>query len=433
MILPKLLSKKKFAIYGHGTTGSSVIHYFKKNNFKDFFIWDDNKKIRNNFKKKINLKEFSKKLKEVDFIILSPGINIKKAKFRKQLMKNKHKIITDLDLFFMSGVKNKTIVVTGSNGKSTTCKIIEHMLRKSNIDSQLGGNIGTPVLSLRKRKKSIFVIEASSYQLAYSKFVKPTYAIILNISNDHLDWHGSMNNYVNSKMKIFSLQDKKGFALLNDNKLIKKLKKKGFSSKLKLVSIKPYKKIQRSIENSLLNSGANEKNMCFVYALSKILRIKDSLFIKSLKSFKGLHHRHEIFYKKRNVKFINDSKATSFEASKFALMNNENIFWIVGGLPKMKDKFYFKNIKKNIIKAYIVGKNVNFFKNELKKNVNFEISKTLKRALIQIFKKIKKLNYNKKITVLLSPASASFDQYRNFEERGNNFKKLVKLYANKSL
>ena len=101
--------------------------------------------------------------------------------------------------------------------------------------------------------------------------------------------------------------------------------------------------------------------MCFVYALSKILRIKDSLFIKSLKSFKGLHHRHEIFYKKRNVKFINDSKATSFEASKFALMNNENIFWIVGGLPKMKDKFYFKNIKKNIIKAYIVGKNVNFF------------------------------------------------------------------------
>ena len=115
--------------------------------------------------------------------------------------------------------KVKTIVVTGTNGKSTTCKILEHVLKKNGINVRLAGNIGKPVLDLNLKKQPIVIIEASSFQLAYSKYIKPEYAIILNITKDHLDWHGSYKDYVNSKFKIFSEQKESNFSFLN-NKIL---------------------------------------------------------------------------------------------------------------------------------------------------------------------------------------------------------------------
>ena len=110
-------------------------------------------------------------------------------------------ILTIEDPIEFSHKNIKSIVVTGTNGKSTTCKIIEHILNKNNIQSELGGNIGSPVLNLSLKSKSLIIIEASSFQLSYSKFIKPDFAIILNISKDHIDWHGSMKNYLQSKLK----------------------------------------------------------------------------------------------------------------------------------------------------------------------------------------------------------------------------------------
>ena len=185
MNLPKTLSKKSFAIYGLGATGLSVISYFRKSKIKDFYAWDDNKAKRNQIKKRLSIKEFSKKLDTVNYIVLSPGINIKKTRLKRKLLKNKNKIITDIDLFYINNPGIKSIVVTGTNGKSTTCKIIEHLLKKNRFKIQLGGNIGKPILNIRKSKNSLFVIEASSFQLSYSKFIKPNYALILNITKDH--------------------------------------------------------------------------------------------------------------------------------------------------------------------------------------------------------------------------------------------------------
>ena len=108
----------------------------------------------------------------------------------------------------MLNPKVNSIVVTGTNGKSTTCKVIEHVLKKNNFNTVLGGNIGKPALTLNLKKNPLVVIEASSFHLAYSKFVKPNYGMILNISNDHIDWHGSMKNYINSKLKIFHFKIK---------------------------------------------------------------------------------------------------------------------------------------------------------------------------------------------------------------------------------
>jgi len=422
------LKKFSFLVYGLGSTGHSIIKYFKKRRIHNFYVWDDNVKLRKKFGSKnvVNLKNI---LKEVDYIVLSPGISLKKTKYKKNLIKFRKKIITDVDLLYLSNSNFKSIVVTGSNGKSTTCKIIAHLLKKNKFNVELGGNIGTPVLNLKIKKNIFFVIEASSFQLSHSKFIHPNYAILLNITNDHLDWHGSMQDYIKSKFKIFDLQKKNNFALVNDN--FKNIfKRKKYLSKLVSFKFKDYKKIKFKINNKYLKSNTNDENMNFVYALAKILKINNHSFIKSMSSFVGLPHRYEIFFKRKGITFINDSKATSLQATKFALASSKNIYWILGGLPKDKDKIDLKYIKNNIIKSYIIGKNIIFFKKQLQNKVQFTVTKNLKNAIISALKDIKLL---KKInnTILLSPGAASFDQFKNFENRGNEFKKLSILYAKK--
>ena len=426
MFFDKKLRELSFLVYGLGLTGHSVINFLKKNNINNYKVWDDNDKNLIKKKKALNI---NKSFKSVDFIVLSPGVSLKNSKNKKNLIKYKKKIITDIDLIFLFKKFSKSIVVTGTNGKSTTCKIIDHVLKKNGFRTAIGGNIGTPILDLNITKDSYLIIEASSFQLSHSKFICPDFAVLLNISNDHLDWHGSMKNYVNSKFKLFKLQKKNQYSLIS-NKLKLSFKKKKFLGKLIIPKIHVYKKFKIKIKNSYFNSNINDENMSFVYSLAKQLKISNNSFFRSLKSFKGLAHRYEVFLKKKNYTFINDSKATSFQATKFALENTKNIFWIVGGLPKKNDKIQLKNLKKNIAKSYIIGRHTNFFKKQIKNDVDYKITKNLKNSIIQILKDIKiyKYKYN---NILLSPASASFDQFINFEKRGEKFKELSCHYARK--
>ncbi|OUX38528.1 MAG: UDP-N-acetylmuramoyl-L-alanine--D-glutamate ligase [Candidatus Pelagibacter sp. TMED273] len=430
----KFFYKKKdfksnsFLIYGLGSSGKGVIKYLKKIKVKNYFLWDDNSEIRK--KNLVNIKEDLKKIiRKVDYIILSPGVSFKKAKYKQDLIYFKKKIITDIDLLYLSNKKFNSIVVTGTNGKSTTSKMIYHLLKKNKFKVKLGGNIGTSILTLGVKNNDFIVIEASSFQLAYSKYIKPDYALILNITNDHLDWHGSKKNYVNSKFKIFKLQNKKNFAILN-KKFIHFFKKRNYSSKLIIPRENEYKKVKFRIKNDYLRLNINYENMIFVFTLSKLLGINTKSFINTMSSFKGLSHRYEKFLEKDNITFINDSKATSLQSSKLALSNNKNIFWILGGLPKEKDKINLNYLKKNIIKSYIIGKNKKFFKKILKDKVNFTTSYNLKDSIIKAIKDIKIFKRSNNI-ILLSPGAASFDQFKNFEERGDTFKRLSKIYAKK--
>ncbi len=417
--------KNFFLVYGLGLTGKSVVNFFEKNKIKNYEVWDD--KIKNIFSNKRS-KNLNKTLKKVNYIILSPGISLNIKKNYK-LKKFKRKFITDLDLIFLLKKFSKSIVVTGTNGKSTTCKILEHLLKHNRYKALLGGNIGTPILDLKIKKDNILIIEASSFQLAYSKFIKPDYAILLNITNDHLDWHGNKKNYVVSKFKIFKNQTKSQFSILNKN-FKSYFKQKKYSGKLTFPNLNNYLEIKSKIKNSYLKLDINDTNMSHVLELSKLLKISIKSFTQSFKTFKGLPHRYEIFLRKKNYTFINDSKATSFEATKSALKNSKNIYWIVGGLPKKNDKIILDNLKGNIVKIYIIGKKLNFFKKQINKEINYQVTRNLKNSLISIFKDIKMFNKKENI-ILLSPASASFDQFDNFEKRGEKFKKLSNYYARK--
>ena len=417
------LKKQSFLVYGLGLSGQSVVKFFKKKNISNYKVWDDKEKQL--FKKK-RTKNLQKTLHEVDYIVLSPGISFVEKKI---LIKFKKKIITDIDFLYLGNKNFKTIVVTGTNGKSTTCKLIYNLLKRNKFKVLLGGNIGTPILDLNVQKNTFVIIEASSFQLSHSQFIRPDYAFLLNITNDHLDWHGSMSNYTNSKLKIFRSQEKTQFSLMN-NRLKKIFKKRNFKGKLIIPSKKLYIKIKHKIQNNYLKSPINDENMFFVHTFSRLLKISEKGFIKASNVFTGLSHRYEIFLKKKNIVFVNDSKATSFVSTKYALLNSKNIYWILGGLPKKNDKIALSGISKNIIKCYLIGKNINFFMKQIKNKINFSVSRSLKKALIEIFKDIKS-SETKDITILLSPAAASYDQFINFEKRGNEFKKLSKLYARK--
>ena len=429
MKISKPIKDNSFAVYGLGISGTSVFKYLKKKNIKKLYTWDD---IKNkNDKKKYNL--FKKKLDEVDYIIISPGINIHKTKLKSKLLRNKKKLITDLDLFYMQKIPIKSIVITGTNGKSTACKLTQHIFRTNKLDAQLGGNIGKPVLDLKIKRKSIIIIEASSFQLSYTKFIKPTIAAILNIRTDHLDWHNTIKNYENSKYKIFTKQEKNDIALLNNKKLIKIIKKTNYLSKLKIIESNSLNSlIKKKITNNYLTFEPNLENLAFAYKISKLFKIKEKTFLKAVNNFKGLPHRHEIFLQKNKITFINDSKATSFDSTKYALKNNKNIFWILGGLPKIRDNFNLQGSSSNVIKSFIIGKKTIYFKNLIAKKIKYKISFNLKNAIKDVFKELLLLK-STKATVLFSPASASYDQFTNFIERGNQFKKITKEYAKKFL
>ena len=426
MISKKNLKNLSFLIYGLGLTGKSVVNFFIKNNVRNFKVWDDQNK---NLYKNKGSSNLSKTLRSVDYIILSPGVSLVKSKNKHNLIKFKKKIITDLDIFYLVRKFSKSIVITGTNGKSTTSKILSHVLKKNNFQTVLGGNIGAPVLSLKVKKKDIIIIEASSFQLSYSKFIYPDYAILLNITNDHLDWHLNMKDYINSKFKIFENQNKKQFALVNSN--FKNLfKKKKLLGKLKVPNLKKYITLKPEFRNNYLKLSINDENMSFVYELTKLLKIRKKSFLNSLNTFVGLPHRYEIFMKRNNCIFINDSKATSFQSTKFALQNSKNIFWILGGMPKKNDKINLHGLKKNILRSYIIGKNINFFKKQIKGQIKFCETGTIRKSILKILKDIRTLKKQNN-TILLSPSSASYDQYLNFEKRGDEFKKLSKFYARK--
>ena len=426
-------SQKKFLVFGLGISGNATLSQLQKNK-ANIECWDDSKQLRKKFKDRYRVnKDWFKS--SYDFIVISPGINIYSHSKKCFFQKNKNKIITDLDLFCSSIKNQKVIMVTGTNGKSTMCKLIYELLKNSKKQVYIGGNYGTPVLALPyKEKSAIFVLELSSYQLDYSSRLPSSVSILLNVSSDHIERHESFGKYISTKLKIFKGLKQTGIGFLdlsNDKQSIifKVLKSEKYNQKhIKLIK----KNIHYYIKDDLISAqlkGLHFKNFLYiVLQIAKLFKVPNHAYLKTVKNFKGLPHRQEIIKVKNNLTFINDSKATNFSSTEVALNNYKNIHWIVGGLAKAKDKIIVGKFRKSILKAYIIGKNINFFLKQIKNTIKYSASRSLKNALLSALSEAK--NYpNSKQVILFSPSAASFDQYKNFEHRGNSFKQLVKKYS----
>ncbi len=426
--ISNIFLKKKILVYGLGKSGLSTLKFLQ--NKCEIYAYDDSiKKVEfPKIKKKIIKFNKISKLK-FDKIILSPGIDINNCKLSSFLKKNRERIHTDFDVFF-SFYRNDCITITGTNGKSTTCQILYEVLKKQKFDVRLVGNIGTPILSVKNiNKKTLFVIEASSYQLEYSKIFKSNYAVILNISPDHIERHKTLNQYTKAKFKLLKSQIKGDLAFVkkSDKLINKELKLCNFKSKIIKVNTKSREKFFKKIHNRYFLNETNKENLSFVYQISKKLNLNKKLILDVIEKFKGLKYRQQIIYNRNKLTIINDSKSTSFSSTIGVLKANESIYWLLGGIPKKGDKFTLPKKYFSKIRAFVYGKNYLFFNRQLKNKVKFENFKNLKIALKKIFLLSHKEKSINKI-ILFSPCAASFDSFRNFEDRGMYFNKLVKDY-----
>ena len=420
--------KKKILIYGLGKSGRSTYNFLRQK--AQINLFDDNPQNNLRFDKR-NL-SFSKIIKShFDFIIISPGIDFSKCRLTKYLKQNSSIIYTDLDVFY-SFFRNDSITITGTNGKSTTAKLLHDVLRDQKKDARLIGNIGNPALSEKKiTKKTIFIIEASSYQLDYSKIFRSKYSVILNITPDHIERHKNFENYIEAKFRLLNSQTKQSVAFVkgNDPVIIKKLKSKNYKQKIFKIDTSNTPKIFEKISNSYFLSFGNRENLIFILKICQILNLNKEKILKTINKFKGLKYRQQIIYDNNLLSIINDSKSTSFASSESLLKNLKNVYWILCGIPKKGDKFNLTKLQCKNFKGYIFGKHYKKFSKYFNNKLKVKNFKNLEDTLNQIFLDIKH-NKIKKNIILFSPAGASFDNFKNFEDRGIYFNQIIKKYLN---
>tara|TARA_B100000989_G_scaffold281248_1_gene245307 strand:- start:1342 stop:2739 length:1398 start_codon:yes stop_codon:yes gene_type:complete len=449
--------KKSFLIVGLGISGISL-HNFLKNQKIKVLSWDDNELARKKAKNKgISITQIeSIDYSNIDFIVFSPGVASNKPNEHPIVKKSKKfncLIISDLDLIYFLNYNYIKIGITGTNGKSTTTSCVNHICNMSQQFSLACGNIGKPFSSLKfDRKIENLIVEASSYQLERLKYARFNISLLLNISKDHLERHKNMKNYINAKLNIFKKQEQNDFAIISiDNYYTRKIVKDfkmNFKSNLIQVSCKKILKnglsvvekenkliIQNNISNQSfminkndlkgLDGNHNLENIIATYAICHLLKISDVSFKKYLKTFKGLAHRFEYVATFGKIMIFNDSKATNVESSKVALSNLKNIFWILGGRPKSGGINGIEKYLHQVKMAFIFGEAKDNFSDNLKKHIKLEKFKKLRPAFEKAINIAKEKD--EEINILFSPACSSFDQFKNFEERGNYFKKIVKL------
>ena len=361
-------------------------------------------------------------------------------------------VIGDVELFCRErrrlAPNSPLVAITGTNGKSTTTALIHHLLRSAGRSADLGGNIGTAVLTLKPPSTDhAHVVECSSYQIDLAPTLDPRIGILINVSEDHLDRHGSLEHYAAVKERLVAGVQPGGTAVIGvDDEWCAAAAERIARQGKTVVRVSVRKRLADGIyaENGeiFLASGAktqsiakldgigslrglhNAQNAACAAAAVLALGLGEAAIQKGLRSFPGLAHRMEQVGRKGPVLFVNDSKATNADSSAQALACFNDMFWIAGGKQKTGGITSLAGFFPRIRKAYLIGEAAADFARTLDGKVAYEMAETLDRAVAASARDAKASGLKEPV-VLLSPACASFDQYRNFEVRGDRFRELV--------
>ena len=400
--------------------------------------------------------------REVAAFIVSPGVPLTHPAPHPLVVKAKEartEIIGDVELFLRAlarkdaAAQAKVVCVTGTNGKSTTTALIGHLLSLLGYDAEVGGNIGKPVLELAPPSaRRAYVLELSSYQLDLTPSVKPDVAVLINITPDHLDRHGTMARYAAVKEKLFVRQRRGDVAVVGVDdapsaEICTRLSARGdvsvtavsvgkalgrgvyvLDGKLYDASGATSREVQDLRALARLPGAHNWQNAAMAYAAVRSL-VKDPGEIGgAMASFPGLAHRIELVGRIGHVRFVNDSKATNAEAAARALGCYDNVYWIAGGRPKEGGIESLRPFFPRLKRTYLIGEAADAFASTLGGEVAHVKAGTLEAALRLAAKEAEGARGSEAV-VLLSPACASFDQFRDFEQRGAEFKRVFALIA----
>ena len=418
-------------ILGLGLSGLAAARVLL-NSKANIFVFDDKKEKPSIIKKSNWINYNYWPWESIKTLVVSPGIpinNREKHNAIKLAIDNKVKIINDIDLFVEIYPKAKIIGITGTNGKSTTAALLFHILKFNKIKSVICGNFGIPACSINDPgENGVIILELSSYQLDGAKSLSLDIATIINITPDHLDYHETFDKYVSSKLKIINFLKRNGIFIYDkSNKLLNKIIDANKYNSLNFSSVNEKEAKDFINDNNYLKGTHNAINASIAISIAKKLNINDNKIELAIKRFEGLSHRMEPLYISSNFKIINDSKSTNGESTAAALKSFSNIFWIVGGKPKNDGIGQAKNFLDKVVEVFLIGNSTKYFSEEiLKFNENIPINEciTLKKATELAIKK-SKMSKLKNYVILLSPSAASFDQFKSFEDRGDQFKKII--------
>ena len=452
-----MITGKKIAIVGFGIEGVSCANYLGAKN--EIFIFDQKSKDRidNDLWKKLKVKNINffwenhiPRGFDVDFVVRSPGVRPDSPQIKKLLGK-KTQVASTTNIFF-DECTSPIIGVTGTKGKGTTATLIYEILRKKFKSVFLAGNIGTPVLDIlpKLKKDSIAVLELSSFQLLDLK-KSPHLAVILMVTSEHLDWHNNQDEYIDAKKPIVSYQTKNDFAVVNadfanSKEIVRDIKSKiyYFSTKKRtngvyLKSTKIVSAIEKldeicDVSKIRLVGKHNIENVLAAVAVAKIYSVKNDDIVKVLATFKGLEHRLELVGKKNEIQFYNDSFSTTPETTIAAIESfRSKKILILGGSSKNSD---FSALSQKIIvdpsiaALILIGQEAKRIETSIEENGHFKgpVLKGAKKMgeIVKMAQKLAKPGY----VVLLSPACASFGMFKNYKDRGENFKTEVQRLKN---
>jgi UDP-N-acetylmuramoylalanine--D-glutamate ligase len=447
------------AVFGLGRTGLSAAKALKAGGAR-VHAWDDNEDTRRKAEAAgLTLSDINKRdWQTFAALVLSPGIPYKfpqPHRIVRMAEMTGVPVVGDMELFARAVQalpergRPKIVAITGTNGKSTTTALIGHILKQAGRDARIGGNIGTGVLDLAAlHANAIYVLELSSYQLDLVKSLHCDVAVLLNISPDHLDRHGGMEGYQAAKMRIFQNQTERDAAVVGFDDVITQSIAIGLAARgpARVVQVSSSYALGRGVsavdgrlydtttgnanfvgnlaECAALPGKHNHQNAVAAYAACRTLGLDPQTIMSGLISFPGLAHRMERVGEIEGVRFINDSKATNAQAAEQALKAYENIYWIAGGVAKSDGISPLARYFPRINKAYLIGEAEEAFSATLKGQVANQTCGTLENAVQAAFRDARNSGIDNPV-ILLSPACASFDQFRDFEHRGDTFRSIV--------